>query len=58
MIQFYCQPSYSLTPTGGVLVKTPALSAKDNQVSRKVKMELGADGSAKAKLMLISKGFL
>lgn len=44
------------TPTGGVLVKTPALSAKDNQVSRKVKMELGADGSAKAKIDANFKG--
>lgn len=44
------------TPTGGVLVKTPALSAKDNQVSRKVKMELGADGSAKAKIDAHFKG--
>lgn len=44
------------TPSGGVLVKTPALSAKDNQVSRKVKMELGADGSAKAKIDAHFKG--
>ncbi len=44
------------TPSGGVLVKTPALSAKDNQVSRKVKMELGADGSAKAKIDAYFKG--
>ncbi len=44
------------TPNGGVLVKTPALSAKDNQVSRKVKMELGADGSAKAKIDANFKG--
>ena len=44
------------TPSGGVLVKTPALSAKDNQVSRKVKMELGADGSAKVKIDASFKG--
>jgi hypothetical protein len=44
------------TPSGGVLVKTPALSAKDNQLSRKVKMELGADGSAKAKIDAHFKG--